>query len=95
MSEHSPLPWRTYPHINSRHYIIDNYTTGLVAADCGVETNKYSKANAEYIVEACNNYPALKQENDKLKEAFKECLDDILSEGYKGYEKYRELLKGE
>lgn len=36
-----------------------------------------AKINAAYICEACNNYPALKQQNERLIEALKGLTDEV------------------
>lgn len=65
MSEHSPLPWITFKQDNKIR---------IVDAKGMCVTNEYEiimRQDAKFIVECCNNYEALKQENEKLKEALK------------------------
>jgi hypothetical protein len=54
--EHSKLPWEL---LTTSNNIVDAQ---------GHYVNTVNRTNSELIVEACNNYEALKAENERLKE---------------------------
>ena len=63
MNKHSPLPWKVLSSI---------FGTLIHTQDMTAVCDKLFNEDAEFIVEACNNYEALQQENKKLKEALKD-----------------------
>lgn len=70
--EHTELPWTQWGGL-----VLDE-NDNLTVASChepdGPTTEEH-KANAAYIVLACNSYPTLLAERDRLREALKEIRD--------------------
>lgn len=95
----SPLPWKYdgdgFDSESAIDFDTDGYT--VMTEDCEPiceidyrADDSEAEANAQYIVEACNNYTALKEQNTRLREAIeglqsavnflrKRMTEDILS----------------
>lgn len=78
MSEikHTPLPWRmSFEEDEKKWYILTSAGSEIcqiarkVTEVKGDEMHNPTSQNADLIVEACNNYYKLKEQNEKLKEA--------------------------
>lgn len=82
----SPLPWRVYHSYYTPH--------GEDIVDICGETRDHTvvenidKELAEYIVEACNNYAALKEQNTKVWEM----LEEVHRKRHDAYNKIAPLL---
>lgn len=77
--KHTPLPWKSYDYfcnVDGRRKV-GVTPEGLLSDICSVHTNvdissrgaEESTSNAKLIVDSVNNYPKVKAENAKLREA--------------------------
>lgn len=83
----TPLPWVLGKRIgNDWEFVVCASEGPLEIAPLfhdGTEENERGEANGKYIVEACNAYPELKAENDRLKRMAK--LDYELVKEFDNY----------
>lgn len=77
--KHTELPWKVFLTKNGMRLVGIGDAEGQGICDAGFGIWSWNDpegiANAEYIVTACNNYPALLAENGRLKEALEEARD--------------------
>lgn len=82
MAEHTPTPWLISPFgevlTHDRKTVFANNFASILSPG---ELQDQALANTAFIVEAVNNYEALKEQNAKLVEALEPFADDELHEG--------------
>ncbi len=92
--EHTPLPWKAHSNIGKKSEL------GIIAdaAPCIICTMSNAKAwpteakaNAAFIVEACNHYEQVKAERDSLQDALREAVCAFDEKGEEN-QRFRDLL---
>lgn len=63
--KHTPTPWKT-----NNTSLVDNNDNTIGFMHFVSKTDQYinAKANAKFIVEACNNYERLQSENERMRD---------------------------
>jgi hypothetical protein len=93
-NKHTPTPWSVnysdwHPNI-VKH--ISEYSHIPIASIIDMDDDDLERSNAEFIVTACNNYQALKEENTLLKEV-NEAQIFTIEKYQKENEEYRAMLE--
>ena len=96
MSEHTPLPWRTDTFLVTASNGRQVTHTGLLgrrrSSHEGQSGGDEDEANAEYIERACNAYPGLLDENERLSKAYDNVVRDSATKRLEEARKHAEAI---